>query len=52
MNFLAAIFKLALPVAMLSFVMVSWALKKGHVEEKLTVKALEKENKSLQKQGS
>ncbi|MFT5140385.1 MAG: hypothetical protein ACI9H8_001428 [Lysobacterales bacterium] len=45
MNYLAAIFKLALPVAILSFVMVSWALKKGHVQERLTVKALEKEMK-------
>jgi hypothetical protein len=49
MNFLAVIFKLALPVGILSFVMVSWALKKGHVQEKLNVKALHQEMKAQKK---
>jgi hypothetical protein len=52
MNYLAAIFKLALPVAILTFVMVSWALKKGHVKENLTVKAMQKEMKARSKDKS
>ena len=47
-----ALFKLVLPVAILSFVMVSWALENGHLNGNSKVRALKKEMKALSKDKS
>ncbi len=46
---LEALYKLVLPVAVLSFVMVSWALKNGHLIGNSKIRALKKEMKALSK---
>ena len=48
-NFIEVIFKLALPVGGLSFLMVWWAFKKGVLQEKNHMKALSAEIKAISK---
>jgi len=47
-----ALYKLVLPVAVLSYVMVSWALENGHVKENGRVRDLKKEMKAISKDKS
>lgn len=49
---IAALFKLVLPVAILTYVMVSWALENGHLKENGKIRDLKKDMKALSKDKS